>query len=422
MGFSTIIIVILAILGTPLFVVISALALISFYGSEIDLSVVIIEMSRLSDTPLLLSLPLFIFAGTLLAESGTPQRLLRLSQVMLGWMPGGLAVVSLLVCAVFTAFTGASGVTIFAIGGLLYPALIKDHYTERFSLGLITSSGSLGLLFPPSLPLILYGVISETRVDQLFLAGILPGILMLILLVAYSMVKGQSRPADDSKKTTYKDLLSGLKEAAWELPLPIIVLGGIYGGVFVAGEAAAVTALYVLIVEVFIYRDIAIAKLPKIMVRSMVLFGGILVVLAASMATTNYLVDQQVPMRLFELIREYISSKYTFLLLLNVFLLIVGSMLDIFSALVLVVPIIIPIAEAYGVDLIHLGIIFLTNLQIGYCTPPVGLNLFIASYRFDKSVVTLYRATLPFLALLMLTLIIITYFPVISLALVNLLG
>jgi tripartite ATP-independent transporter DctM subunit len=422
MGFSTIIIVILAVLGTPLFVVISALALISFHGIEIDLSVVIIEMSRLSDTPLLLSLPLFIFAGTLLAESGTPQRLLRLSQVMLGWMPGGLAVVSLLVCAVFTAFTGASGVTIFAIGGLLYPALIKDHYTERFSLGLITSSGSLGLLFPPSLPLILYGVISETRVDQLFLAGILPGILMLILLVAYSMVKGQSRPADDSKKTTYKDLLSGLKEAAWELPLPIIVLGGIYGGVFVAGEAAAVTALYVLIVEVFIYRDIAIAKLPKIMVRSMVLFGGILVVLAASMATTNYLVDQQVPMRLFELIREYISSKYTFLLLLNVFLLIVGSMLDIFSALVLVVPIIIPIAEAYGVDLIHLGIIFLTNLQIGYCTPPVGLNLFIASYRFDKSVVTLYRATLPFLALLMLTLIIITYFPVISLALVNLWG
>ncbi|MGB6289068.1 MAG: TRAP transporter large permease, partial [Desulfobulbales bacterium] len=376
----------------------------------------------LSDTPLLLSLPLFIFAGTLLAESGTPQRLLRLSQVLLGWMPGGLAVVSLLVCAVFTAFTGASGVTIFAIGGLLYPALIKDGYSERFSLGLITSSGSLGLLFPPSLPLILYGVISETRVDQLFLAGILPGILMLILLVAYSMIKGPGRRVKDEQKPTYKDMLAGLKEAAWELPLPIIVLGGIYGGFFVAGEAAAITALYVLIVEVLIYRDISITKLPKIMVQSMVLFGGILVVLAASMATTNYLVDQQVPMRLFELIREYISSKYTFLLLLNIFLLIVGSMLDIFSALVLVVPIIIPIAEAYGVDLIHLGIIFLTNLQIGYCTPPVGLNLFLASYRFDKPVVTLYRATLPFLALLMLTLIIITYFPIISLFLVNLWG
>ncbi|MGB6971651.1 MAG: TRAP transporter large permease subunit, partial [Desulfobulbales bacterium] len=408
MGFVNILIFVLAILGTPLFIVISALALISFHSIDIDLSVVIIEMSRLSDTPLLLSLPLFIFAGTLLAESGTPQRLLRLSQVLLGWMPGGLAVVSLLVCAVFTAFTGASGVTIFAIGGLLYPALIKDGYSERFSLGLITSSGSLGLLFPPSLPLILYGVISETRVDQLFLAGILPGILMLILLVAYSMIKGPGRRVKDEQKPTYKDMLAGLKEAAWELPLPIIVLGGIYGGFFVAGEAAAITALYVLIVEVLIYRDISITKLPKIMVQSMVLFGGILVVLAASMATTNYLVDQQVPMRLFELIREYISSKYTFLLLLNIFLLIVGSMLDIFSALVLVVPIIIPIAEAYGVDLIHLGIIFLTNLQIGYCTPPVGLNLFLASYRFDKPVVTLYRATLPFLALLMLTLIIIT--------------
>ncbi|MGB3647221.1 MAG: TRAP transporter large permease subunit [Desulfobulbales bacterium] len=422
MGFVNILIFVLAILGTPLFIVISALALISFHSIDIDLSVVIIEMSRLSDTPLLLSLPLFIFAGTLLAESGTPQRLLRLSQVLLGWMPGGLAVVSLLVCAVFTAFTGASGVTIFAIGGLLYPALIKDGYSERFSLGLITSSGSLGLLFPPSLPLILYGVISETRVDQLFLAGILPGILMLILLVAYSMIKGPGRRVKDEQKPTYKDMLAGLKEAAWELPLPIIVLGGIYGGFFVAGEAAAITALYVLIVEVLIYRDISITKLPKIMVQSMVLFGGILVVLAASMATTNYLVDQQVPMRLFELIREYISSKYTFLLLLNIFLLIVGSMLDIFSALVLVVPIIIPIAEAYGVDLIHLGIIFLTNLQIGYCTPPVGLNLFLASYRFDKPVVTLYRATLPFLALLMLTLIIITYFPIISLFLVNLWG
>ena len=422
MGFSKILIFILAILGTPLFVVIFALALLSFHGIDIDLSVVIIEMSRLSNTPLLISLPLFIFAGTLLAESGTPQRLLRLSQVLLGWMPGGLAVVSLMVCALFTAFTGASGVTIFAVGGLLYPALIQDNYSERFSLGLITSSGSLGLLFPPSLPLILYGVISETRVDQLFLAGILPGILMLILLVAYSMIKGPDRRLAESEKPTYKDMLSGLKEAAWELPLPIIVLGGIYGGIFVAGEAAAVTALYVLVVEVLIYRDISITRLPAIMVRSMVLFGGILVVLAASMATTNYLVDQQVPMRLFELIRDYISSKYTFLLLLNIFLLIVGSMLDIFSALVLVVPIIIPIAEAYGVDLIHLGIIFLTNLQIGYCTPPVGLNLFLASYRFDKSVLTLYRATLPFLALLMMTLIIITYFPIISLALVNLWG
>ncbi len=405
-----------ALLGSPLFVVISALALLSFSSVHIDLSVVIIEMSRLADTPLLLSLPLFIFAGTMLAESKTSHRLLQLSRVLLGWMPGGLAVIALVVCAVFTAFTGASGVTIFAVGGLLLPALIEDRYSERFSLGLLTSSGSLGLLFPPSLPLILYGVVAEVRVDHLFLAGILPGLLMLLLLAGYCMIKG---PTSQGRRqpVTGRAIAAALKAAAWELPLPVIVLGGIYGGLFVAGEAAAVTACYVLIVELLIYRDISPRQLPTIMVKSMVLFGGILVVLAASMASTNFLVDQQVPMRLFALIRQFISSKYTFLLLLNLFLLVVGSMLDIFSALVLVVPLIVPIAKAYGIDIIHLGIIFLTNLQIGYCTPPVGLNLFLASYRFEKPVVQLYGATLPFLALLLLTLIIITYVPALSLAL-----
>ncbi len=411
----------LALLGSPLFIVIAALALLSFYSVDIDISVVIIEMSRLADTPLLLALPLFIFAGTMLSESGTPKRLLRLSHLLLGWLPGGLAVVSLLVCAIFTAFTGASGVTIFALGGLLLPALLKDNYTEKFSLGLITSSGSLGLLFPPSLPLILYGVIAEVRIDHLFLAGILPGIFMLSLLIAYSMYKSP-RKAEQQKQVSRQEILAGLKEAAWELPLPFIVLGGIYGGFLVAGEAAAITALYVLIVEVFLYRDVRLKQLPEIVVKSMMLFGGILVILAASMAATNFLVDQEVPMRLFEFIRQYISSKYTFLLLLNIFLLIVGSMLDIFSALVLVVPLIVPIARGYDVNLIHLGIIFLTNLQIGYCTPPVGLNLFLASYRFERPVIQLYGATMPFLGLLMITLVIITYFPLLSLFLVRLLG
>ncbi|AGF77984.1 TRAP transporter, DctM subunit [Desulfocapsa sulfexigens DSM 10523] len=411
----------LALLGSPLFIVISAVALLSFYSVDIDISVVIIEMSRLIDTPLLLALPLFIFAGTILSDSGTPKRLLGLSNVLLGWLPGGLALIALIVCAVFTAFTGASGVTIFALGGLLLPALLKDGYTEKFSLGLITSSGSLGLLFPPSLPLILYGVIAEVRIDHLFLAGILPGILMLLLLVAYSVYRSPSRKVQE-RQINGKQILAALRETVWELPLPFIVLGGIYGGFLVAGEAAAITALYVLVVEVFIYRDIKLQQLPGIMVKSMMLFGGILVILAASMATTNFLVDQEVPMRLFEFIRNYISSKYTFLLLLNIFLLVVGSMLDIFSALVLIVPLIVPIARGYEVNLIHLGIIFLTNLQIGYCTPPVGLNLFLASYRFERPVIQLYSATLPFLALLMLTLVIITYFPLLSLFLVQLLG
>jgi len=412
---------VLALLGSPLFIVIAALALLSFYGVEIDISVVIIEMSRLADTPLLLSLPLFIFAGTMLSESGTPKRILHLSHVLLGWMPGGLAVVSLIVCAVFTAFTGASGVTIFALGGLLFPALINDRYSEKFSLGLITSSGSLGLLFPPSLPLIIYGVIAETRIDQLFLAGILPGIMMLVLLMIYSIKKSPSR-RQHRTKVTGQQIWAGLKEAKWELPLPFIVLGGIYGGFLVAGEAAAVTAFYVLVAEVFLYRDIKLKQLPGIMVQSMMLFGGIMVILAASMATTNFLVDQEVPMRLFEFIRQYISSKYTFLLLLNIFLLLVGTMLDIFSALVMVVPLIVPIAAAYEVNLVHLGIIFLTNLQIGYCTPPVGLNLFLASYRFDRPIIQLYSATLPFLLLLGAALIIITYFPALSLFLVRLAG
>ncbi|HIJ91295.1 MAG: TRAP transporter large permease subunit [Desulfobulbaceae bacterium] len=411
----------LAVLGSPLFVVMAALALLAFHGAGVDPSVVVIEMSRLADTPLLLSLPLFILAGTVLSESKAPVRLLDLSNVLLGWMPGGLAVITLVVCSVFTAFTGASGVTIFALGGLLFPVMLKDRYPEKFSLGLITTSGSLGLLFPPSLPLILYGVIAETRIDHLFLAGILPGLLMLALLGAYSIRKGAATRGP-RQPLSAGAMGRALRAAAWELPLPVIVLGGIYGGFFVVGEAAAVTALYVLFVEVCVHRDITPARLPAIVVRSMALFGGIFVVLAASMASTSFLIDQEIPARIFALIREHISSKYTFLLLLNIFLLIVGALLDIFSALVLVVPLIVPIAQGYGVDLTHLGIIFLTNLQIGYCTPPVGLDLFLASYRFERPIAELYTATLPFLAILFVTLGIITYFPLLSLFLVGLFG
>ena len=410
----------LALIGTPLFIIISALALLSFHSVEIDPSVVIIEMTRLAETPLLVSLPLFIFAGTMLSESGTPTRILKLSRLLLGWLPGGLAVMSLTICAVFTAFTGASGVTIFAMGGMLLPALIKDGYSDRFSLGLITSSGSLGLLFPPSLPLILYGVVAETRIDHLFLAGIIPGFLMLFLLSAYAVKSGVGVGTAEKKESL--DAIAIVKETIWEIPLPFIIIIGIYGGFLVAGEAAAVTALYVIVVEVFIYRDIKLTQLPKIMGRSMVLFGGILVILAASMASTNYFIDQQIPSKLFEIISTYIDSKYTFLILLNIFLLVIGAFLDIFSALVLIVPLILPIAAGYDVHPIHLGIIFLTNLQIGYCTPPVGLNLFLASYRFGRPIFELYRASLPFLGLLLITLVLITYFPWLSLVLIDWLG
>ena len=420
MNVLKIIILVLALFRSPLFLIFGALALVSFYSADIDISVVIIEMSRLADSPLLVSLPLFIFTGVLLSEGKTPVRILQFFRIFFGWMPGGLAVITLLVCAVFTAFTGASGITIFALGGLLFPALLEEGYQERFSMGLITTCGSLGLLFPPSLPLILFGVIAEARIDHLFLAGILPGILMLVLLIGYCLKKSpprQARPAYSAR-----EILQGLHVIAWELPLPIILLGGIYGGIFVPGEAAAVTAFYALAVELLVRRDIPLKQLPLVMSKSMVMFGAILVVLAASMAFTNFLIDQEVPTRLFEFMQQYIHDKYSFLLLLNVFLLIVGALLNIFSALVLIVPLILPIAQGYGINPIHLGIVFLTNLQIGYCLPPIGMDLFLASYRFERPITELFHSTLPFLGILLVTLMIITYLPWLSTILIRFLG
>ncbi len=412
------ILILLALLGTPLFAVIAASALIGFNSSGIDISAVILEINRIVDTPVLVSIPLFTFAGYLMGESGTAKRLVALSRALLGWMPGGLAIVALVVCAGFTALTGASGVTIVALGALLYPALKQDGYGENFNLGLLTTSGSLGLLFPPSVPLILYGIVAKTSIDNLFIAGILPGVLMLVFLTAYSMRKGYTYKIPQTK-FNWQDIKLSIKNAAWEIPLPFIVLGGIFSGYFAISEAAAVTAFYALVVEVGVYREVSLKQLPNIMRNSMILVGGILIILGASMASTNYLIDAQVPMKLFAFIKAHITSKITFLLMLNVFLLVLGCMLDIFSAIVLVIPLILPIAQGYGIDPIHLGIIFLANMQIGYCTPPVGMNLFIASYRFKKPVVQLYVATLPFLALLLATVLIITYWPDLSLWLIK---
>jgi len=412
--------ILLAILGAPLFAIIAAGALIGFAGSDIDLMVVPMEIFRVSEIPVLIAIPLFTFAGYLLGESQAPRRLVRVTNVLLGWMPGGLAVVALFVCALFTAFTGASGVTIIAMGALLYPAIAAAGYRERFNLGLITTSGSLGLLFAPSLPLILYGIIAEVSVDDLFVAGILPGMLMLLLLSIYCMREGGFvRTREARQPFDRREIAAAVRESIWEIPLPIIVLGGVYSGFFAVSEAAAVTVVYVFIVEVLIYRDIPLRRLPGVMRDSMVLVGGILIILGVSLASTNYMIDEQVPMRLFGWVTAHISSKLSFLILLNLFLLMLGMMLDIFSALVIVVPLILPIAAGYGIDPIHLGMIFLANMQIGYCTPPVGMNLFIASYRFDKPIVELYRATLPFLAILLLTVLIITYWPWLSLVLVR---
>ncbi len=409
----------LALLGTPLFVIISAIALMAFAHADIDIAVVIGELYRLAKAPILLAIPLFTFAGYLMAESNSPRRLVNLSRALLGWMPGGLAVVALVSCAVFTAFTGASGVTIIALGGLLYPALLKEKYPEKFALGLLTSAGNIGLMLPPSLPIILYGLVSAVSIDRLFLAGVLPTAIMVVLLSAYSMlyIRDLHIPTTPFR---WDNAWRAIKEAAWEIPLPFIILIGIYGGFFTATEAAAVTAFYALVVEVLVYKEVhPLRQLPKVMRESMVLVGGILVILGAAMSLANYMIDAEIPMTILAYMKQFITSKAMFLLMLNLFLLIVGALLDIFSAILVVVPILIPIAAEFHVDPVHLGIIFLTNLGIGYSTPPVGMNLFIASFRFNKSIPRLYAATIPFLLILLVALLIITYIPEISLFLVN---
>ncbi len=401
----------IALLGAPIFAVMSALALTAFYFSGIELSAVAVEIYRLASAPTILTIPLFTFAGYVLAESKAPVRLLRLSQALLGWMPGGVAIVCLFVCAFFTAFTGASGVTIIALGGLLYPMLTREGYSEKFSLGLITTCGSLGLLFPPSLPIILYGIIAKVDIDQLFLAGLVPGIILMLILGSYSVYKARGivRP---KHVFSVKELREAFWEARYELPLPIFVLAGIYGGFVTATEASALSAFYVLIANCFFTKDLSITKdIPKVIVESLTLVGAILLILCCALGLTNYLVDEEIPMKILEVMRTLITDKYVFLLVLNIFLLIVGCLMDIFSAIIVVVPLILPIAEQFGVNPLHLAIVFLTNLEIGYITPPVGINLFISSFRFNKPVLELYKASIPYLILMLIALIIITYIP-----------
>ena len=325
--------------------------------------------------------------------------------------------VSLAACAFFTAFTGGSGVTIIALGAILYPALKHDGYSDRFNLGLVTSSGSLGLLFAPSLPIILYGVVSEVPIDKLFLAGILPGMLMLMMLSGYSMWvnRGIRKPL---ASFSGREIGAAIRESIWEIPLPFVVLGGIYSGFLVVSEAAAITALYVFIVEVVVHREIPWRELPRIIRSSMVLVGGILIILGVSMASTNYMISAGIPQMLLEWVSSMVSSQTSFLMLLLLFLLVLGAILDIFSAIVLVVPLILPIAAGFDVHPVHLGIVFLAAMELGYLTPPVGLNLFISSYRFEKPILHVYSATFPFLMILLMSVILIAFWPSLSLWLV----
>lgn len=425
LSIGLLLIALLALCGMPLFAVIASVALLGFHVAGYDLIAVAVEYYRLGDMPGLIAIPLFTLAGYVLSESEAPKRLVRLSDALLGWLPGGLAIVALVTCAFFTAFTGASGMTIVAIGALLYPTLRSAGYPQRYSLGLVTSSGSLGLLFPPSLPLIVFGFVAgqlattpPVTMEALFLAGLLPGLLMIAILSLHAVWVGRGLPRTRTHLDA-REVWAALKDARWELPLPFIVLGGIYSGHFAASEAAAVTALYVLVTAVLVRREIAFGKLPTIMAEAMRLVGAILIILGAAMAMSNWLVDQEVPGRLFDLARSHVHSAWAFLLLLNGLLLLVGMMMDIFSAIVVLTPLLLPVAVGYGIHPVHFGIVMLANLQIGYFMPPMGMDLVIAAYRFKSDVLTLARACLPFFVLVGLALLIITWWPGLSLALVK---
>lgn len=407
--------IVIALLGAPLFTVLAAGGLLASHSADISPDILIIEMNRLASSPNMIAIPLFTFAGVLMSSGGAPKRLVTFYQAAVGWMPGGLAIVALVSCAFFTAYSGASGVTILALGGLLYPILRGEGYKENFSLGLLTTSGSLGLLFPPSLAILIYGIVAGVSIEHMFYAGIVPGTLLLIMLAIYSIFRGSKSHV---VRHTFERsaLLSATKGCIWDLLLPVGVITGIFGGFVSIMEAAAVTAAYVIVVEVYIYKEIDLrTQFFELLVETCVLFGSLLAILLVALGLTNLMIDAQLPMILLNTIEQHISSPLQFLLLLNLFLLLVGAVMDIFSAIIVVVPLILPLATRYGVDPIHLGVIFLANLEIGYSTPPVGINLFIASQRFGKPILTLFKSTLPYLLIMFIWLLAITYTPELSL-------
>jgi len=398
-------------LGAPLFVAMGGSALLLFFSDGTPVASIPVETYSLMVSPSIPTVPLFTLTGFILAEGGASRRLLRLFRALFGWMPGGLAVVATLVCSFFTTFTGASGVTILAVGGLLFPVLVQSGYKEKFSIGLLTATGSLGLLFPPSLPVILYAIVAHIPIPDLFRAGVVPGALLVSVVLAYAVWIGV-RSKVERQKFDLKEAGAALWESKWETLLPVVALVCIFGGFCTLIQAAAITVLYALIVETIVHRDLQFRRdVPRVLTSCATLIGGVFVILGVAMGLTNYLVDAEVPAKATEWVKAHIRSKAMFLLALNGFLLVVGCLMDIYSAIAVVVPLILPMAAAFNVHPLHLGIIFLANLELGYLTPPVGMNLFLASYRFERPVLAVTKYTLPFLLLLMLSVLLITYAP-----------
>jgi tripartite ATP-independent transporter DctM subunit len=408
-----------ALVGAPIFVVLGGVALLLFFADGVPVASIPVETYRIVVSPSIPTIPLFTLTGYILAEGKASQRLVHLFRALFGWMPGGLAIAATLVCAFFTTFTGASGVTILALGGLLLPVLIKNGYLERFSMGLLTSTGSLGLLFPPSLAVILYGVVAHVPIPDLFKAGIVPGFLLVSAVAIFSVREGLRSQVPRAVFHT-REAMGALWESKWEILLPVVALVAIFGGFCTLIEAAAITVVYALVVETLIHRELHFTRdLPRVLLQCVTLIGGVFVILGVAMGLTNYLVDAEVPMKAAEWVQAHIHSRVLFLLTLNLFLLIVGCLMDIFSAIVVVVPLILPIGQAFGIHPLHLGMIFLANLELGYLTPPVGMNLFLASYRFDKPLVQVYRNAIPFFLVLLLVVLLITYIPALTIGAVG---
>tara|TARA_Y100000590_G_scaffold14828_3_gene17851 strand:+ start:19477 stop:21261 length:1785 start_codon:yes stop_codon:yes gene_type:complete len=399
--------------GAPIFIGLGGLAILFFWRDWTPLSAIPAEAYRIVVSPTLPTIPLFTLAGYILAESNASERLVKLFRAAFGWIPGGTPVVLVLLCGFFTALTGGSGVTILALGGLLMPLLIKEGYSKLFSLGLITVAGSLGLLFPPSLPLIIYGVTAGVSVKAIFLAGIVPGLIRISMIGGWAVWQGKVQ-AVKRHSLKWADIKSSLWEAKWEAVIPVFILFGIFGGFTTLVETAAMTAVYVIIIEVFVHKDLDWSNMKTIILDCATLIGGVLIIMGVAMGLTSYLVDGQIPLHLLGWVKSTIQSKILFLLMLNIFLLAVGCMMDIFSAIIIVVPLITPLGAYFGIDPVHLAIIFIANLELGFLTPPVGINLFLSAYRFDEDMPTIYTSTLPFFTVMLVSVLAITYIPILS--------
>lgn len=410
---TTVLFILLALVGLPLFVVLGAAALTATREAQLDPALLMVEFARLASSPNLVAIPLFVLAGATLGQGGAPKRLVRFFNALLGWMPAGIAWVAVLTCMVFTAFSGASGVTILALGGLLYPMLKHEHYPDKFALGLITAGGSMGLLLPPSLAVLLYGVVAQVNIGDLFIAGLLPTALLFVMVGAYALLRG-ARGAPRHRFRLRE--LAAAARAGWaDLLLPVGVIGGLAGGYLTVAELAACTALYALLLETLIHREINLKQLVWVVHEAAVLVGSLFIILGLSLGLTNLLIDAQVPMHLLEWVQAKVTSPLEFLMWMNLALLVVGCTMDIFSAIVIVTPLLLPLATHFGIHPVHLGIVILANLEIGYLTPPVGINLYLASQRFKKPVFAVFRATLPFLFVLLVWLMLLTYWPGVSL-------